>query len=162
VITSLRATSPILTLSSVTDSDKNFFRDGIVTAINAMLASGASEVLIPTFENIHNYSTWNPLTQVPIRSAAEAANATNLNFIPNQTFITAAHLQASNRAGTVAQGAVFSPRHRLWTATGEEVKNLYGCDSSVMPTSVGANPMQTLYTFAYILAQRLLTGDLKS
>ncbi|KAH7102722.1 hypothetical protein BKA62DRAFT_787682 [Auriculariales sp. MPI-PUGE-AT-0066] len=146
----------------LTESDKVFFRNGVVAAVNAMLGSGAKEVYIPTVENIFDSSTWNPMVATPITNSKQAANASNLQFIPNQTILTAAHLQAANRIGTVAQGAVFSPRHRLWTAKGTEVKNLYGMDSSIFPSSVGANPMQSLYTFAYILAQRLLSGDLKS
>jgi choline dehydrogenase-like flavoprotein len=31
-------------------------------------------------------------------------------------------------------------------------------DSSMFPTSVGANPMQSLYTFARIFAERLIFG----
>jgi choline dehydrogenase-like flavoprotein len=31
-------------------------------------------------------------------------------------------------------------------------------DSSLFPTSVGANPMQSLYTFAKIFTDRLLRG----
>ena len=41
------------------------------------------------------------------------------------------------------------PRAGVWNVqTGEEVPNLYVMDSSMFPTSVGANPMQSLYTFA--------------
>ena len=36
--------------------------------------------------------------------------------------------------------------------------NLYVMDSSMFPTSVGANPMQSLYTFARIFAERLIFG----
>ena len=31
-------------------------------------------------------------------------------------------------------------------------------DSSIFPTSVGANPMQSIYTFAKIFAARFLNG----
>jgi choline dehydrogenase-like flavoprotein len=31
-------------------------------------------------------------------------------------------------------------------------------DSSIFPTSVGANPMQTIYAFAKIFSDRLLAG----
>ena len=42
--------------------------------------------------------------------------------------------------------------------TGREIPNLYLMDSSMFPTSVGANPMQSLYTFAKIFSERLLKG----
>ena len=33
---------------------------------------------------------------------------------------------------------------------------MYVIDSSIFPTSVGANPMQSVYTFAYLFCDRLL------
>ena len=35
---------------------------------------------------------------------------------------------------------------------------MYVIDSSIFPTSVGANPMQSVYTFAYLFCDRLLQG----
>jgi choline dehydrogenase-like flavoprotein len=47
----------------------------------------------------------------------------------------------------------------VWNViTGEEVSNFYVMDSSIFPTSVGANPMQTIYTFAKIFAARFIHG----
>jgi len=52
-----------------------------------------------------------------------------------------------------------STRQRVWNVqTGEEVPNLYVMDSSMFPTSVGANPMQSLYTFARIFSERFIAG----
>ncbi len=42
--------------------------------------------------------------------------------------------------------------------TRNEIPNLYVMDSSIFPTSVGANPMQAIYTFAKIFSDRLLAG----
>ena len=49
-------------------------------------------------------------------------------------------------------------RNCLWAANGEEVPNVYVMDSSIFPTSVGANPMQSLYSIAKIFSERLLNG----
>jgi choline dehydrogenase-like flavoprotein len=49
-------------------------------------------------------------------------------------------------------------RNCLWAANGEEVPNVYVMDSSIFPTSVGANPMQSLYSMAKIFSERLLKG----
>jgi choline dehydrogenase-like flavoprotein len=47
----------------------------------------------------------------------------------------------------------------VWNVkTRDEVPNLYVMDSSIFPTSVGANPMQSLYTFAKIFSDRLIHG----
>ena len=53
---------------------------------------------------------------------------------------------------------VVSLNHRLWASNGEEVPNLYVMDSSIFPTSVGANPMQSLYSIAKIFSERLING----
>jgi choline dehydrogenase-like flavoprotein len=42
--------------------------------------------------------------------------------------------------------------------TQQEIPNLYVMDSSIFPTSVGANPMQSIYTFAKIFSDRLIHG----
>jgi hypothetical protein len=45
----------------------------------------------------------------------------------------------------------------VWNViTREEVPNLYVMDSSIFSTSVGANPMQSIYTFGKIFAARLI------
>jgi choline dehydrogenase-like flavoprotein len=82
----------------------------------------------------------------------------NLQFTPNRTFLIGAHLQAANKMGPSAQTAVVSTRQRLWATSGAEIENVYLMDSSIFPTSIGANPMQSIYTFAKIFCDRLLNG----
>ena len=83
----------------------------------------------------------------------------HLDFVPNRTVLTAAHIQAADKIGPSPDIAVVSTRQRVWNViTGEEVSNLYVMDSSIFPTSVGANPMQTIYTFAKIFAARFIHG----
>jgi choline dehydrogenase-like flavoprotein len=82
----------------------------------------------------------------------------NLHFIPNRTVLTSAHLQATNKMGTLADTSVASTNQRIWNVkTKKEIPNLYLMDSSMFPTSIGANPMQSLYTFAKIFSERLLS-----
>jgi choline dehydrogenase-like flavoprotein len=84
----------------------------------------------------------------------------NLQFIANRTVLTSAHLQASNKMGPDPDIAVVSTNQRVWNVlTREEIPNLYVMDSSMFPTSVGANPMQSLYTFARIFAERFIFGE---
>jgi hypothetical protein len=40
-------------------------------------------------------------------------------------------------------------------------KNLYVVDGSVFPTSIGANPMQSIYTFAKIFADHVASGRIR-
>jgi choline dehydrogenase-like flavoprotein len=58
--------------------------------------------------------------------------------------------------GPSHETAVVSPRRRLWNMRGQEIPNLYVMDSSIFPTSVGVNPMQSIYTFARIFSEQLL------
>jgi choline dehydrogenase-like flavoprotein len=61
--------------------------------------------------------------------------------------------------GTSPDTSVASTRQRIWNVvTKEEIPNLYVMDSSMFPTSVGANPMQSIYTFAKIFSDRLIHG----
>ena len=75
----------------------------------------------------------------------------NLQFIPCRTMITSAHLQASAKMGTCPANSVVSPEFRVLGTT-----NLYVMDASVFPTSIGANPMQRVYTFSKIFADSLV------
>jgi choline dehydrogenase-like flavoprotein len=67
----------------------------------------------------------------------------NLRFVPNQTIVTSAHMQATNKMGSSEVNSVVSRDFRVWGTT-----NLYVVDGSVFPTPIAANPIQSVYTFA--------------
>ena len=56
--------------------------------------------------------------------------------------------------GSDPQHSVVNPDHQVWGVDG-----LYVCDSSIFPSSVGANPMQTIYTVAKLFADRLVSDE---
>lgn len=74
----------------------------------------------------------------------------NLRFIPNQTIVTSTHMKATNKMGPNETDSVVSHDLRVCGT-----RNLYIVDGSVFPTSIGANPMQSIYTFAKIFADRI-------
>jgi choline dehydrogenase-like flavoprotein len=141
-------------------ADKQRFRMGVAIGIRMMFLAGAKEVILPSNENFLNRDDFDPtqgvyLTQIEQADLVEQ----HLAFIPNRTLLTSAHLQATNKMGPSPDVAVVSTRQRVWNVlTGDEVPNLYVMDSSIFPTSVGANPMQSIYTFARIFSDRLLHG----
>jgi choline dehydrogenase-like flavoprotein len=140
--------------------DKKRFATGVNLAIRMMFLAGAKEVIIPSNENFLNQSSFDP-TQGTYLTSIDQADIVeqNIAFIPNRTVLTSAHLQATNKIGPSPQNAVVSTRQRVWNVqTGKEVPNLYVMDSSIFPTSVGANPMQSIYTFAKIFSDRLING----
>lgn len=140
------------------DDDKNRFRQGVAMAARLMLLAGATEVVVPTNENWKGLQDFDPMNAFLVKDTQDVALLQqNLNFIPNRTIITSAHLQATNKMGASADSSVVSKNQRFWNmTTGQEIPNLYVMDSSIFPTSVGANPMQSIYTFARIFSERLL------
>lgn len=145
---------------TLSESDKQRFRVGIGIAIRMMFLAGAKEVIIPTNENVLGLENFNPMAGVSLTNIEQADLVEkNLQFVPNRTLLTSAHLQATNKLGLSADSSVASPRQRIWNWDNKaEIPNLYLMDSSMFPTSVGANPMQSLYTFAKIFSERLIKG----
>jgi choline dehydrogenase-like flavoprotein len=125
-----------------------------------MFLAGAHTVIVPSNENFLHRPDFDPMRGVYLTRIEEAdLLEQHLEFIPNRTLLTSAHLQATNKMGPRPDIAVVSTRQRVWNVlTGEEIPNLYVMDSSMFPTSVGANPMQSLYTFARIFAERFIFG----
>ena len=64
-------------------------------------------------------------------------------------------MQGSNKMGNNPKTSVISHNFRVWD-DGKEIDNLYVVDSSIFPTSIGANPMQSIYTFALIFVDKVL------
>jgi choline dehydrogenase-like flavoprotein len=113
--------------------------------------------VVPSNENLLNLPRFDPMDGVYLDRIEQADLVEqNLQFIPNRTFLSAAHLQAANKIGPSSNTAVVSKSHRLWNVEGGEVSNVFVMDGSIFPTSVGANPMQTIYTFAKIFSDRLI------
>jgi choline dehydrogenase-like flavoprotein len=59
-------------------------------------------------------------------------------------------MQATDKIGASPSDSVVDRDFHVWGT-----KGLYVVDGSVFPTSVGANPMQSIYTFAKIFADRM-------
>jgi len=146
---------------TLSEDDKARFRTGVAIAIRMMFLAGAKQVIIPTNENVLGLDNFDPMRGIYLDNIQQADLVEqNLQFIPNRAVLTSAHLQATNKLGAAADTSVASTRQRIWNmVTKEEIPNLYLMDSSMYPTSVGANPMQSLYTFAKIFSERLL-GDM--
>jgi choline dehydrogenase-like flavoprotein len=139
---------------TLSDPDKQRFRRGVAEAIRIMFLAGAKQVYLPTTEDILGGGKGEAETEAhpAILTSAGQADAveSRLRFVPNRTIVTSAHMQASNKMGSSAENSVVSREFRVWGTAG-----LYVVDGSVFPTSIGANPMQSIYTFAKIFADRM-------
>jgi choline dehydrogenase-like flavoprotein len=132
---------------TLSEPDKVRFRRGVAEAVRIMFLAGAKQVFLPTTEDILQ----DAVSPLVLTSPSQiSAVEKNLHFIPNQTIVTSAHMQATNKMGSSEASSVVSRDFRVWGT-----KRLYVMDASIFPTSIGANPMQSIYTFAKIFADRL-------
>lgn len=115
-------------------SDKIRMIRGIETAVRVMFKAGAKKVAIPSVE-LGTKSFYENEEEM-------MKDLKKLELVPNKTIITSAHMQGSNKMGNVVD-------HDFKF---KGLENLYIVDGSVFPTSVGANPMQSIYTWAKIFS----------
>ncbi|GAC1649778.1 MAG: hypothetical protein NVS9B15_09150 [Acidobacteriaceae bacterium] len=133
---------------TLSEEDKRRFRDGIGQAIRMMFLAGAKEVYLPTMESVlgdpHSFS----VDAQVLTSAGQAdAAAQHLQFTPGRTLLSSAHMQATDKMGRDASNSVVGTDFHVWGTT-----DLYVVDGSIFPTSIGASPMQSIYTIAKIFA----------
>jgi choline dehydrogenase-like flavoprotein len=137
---------------ALSEADKTRFRHGVAEALRIMFLAGAKQVFLPTTEDIFG----DGVSPVVLNNPKQAdAVEKNLRFVPNQTIVISAHMQATNKMGSSEANSVVSRDFRVWGTS-----NLYVVDGSVFPTSIGANPMQSIYTFAKIFADRIAAGKI--
>jgi len=106
-------------------------------------------VYLPTTEDIVGGGPKDELRETVLTDIRQADLVEKrLRFIPNRTLVTSAHLQGTNKMGGRGNSVV-SKDFQVWGTEG-----LYVVDGSVFPTSIGANPMQSIYTFAKIFADK--------
>jgi choline dehydrogenase-like flavoprotein len=140
---------------TLSEPDKKRFSEGIAEAIQVMFKAGAKEVYLPTTENILGGGAGEPQpdtetgVQPQVLTSPDQAVLVekNLRFIANESIVTSAHMQATDKMGATPQNAVVGQDFHVWGT-----KGLYVVDGSVFPSSVGANPMQSIYTIAKIFA----------
>lgn len=136
--------------------DKEILSRGVLNSALMMLASGAQEVYLPSAESLLAGTPPGRLTVITNAKEARTAAAA-LRFIPGATILTSAHMQSTCKIGRSPQTSVVNNELKVWG-----MDNLYVCDASVFPTSVGANPMQTIYTVAKLTADRWIRLDCRT
>ena len=133
----------------LSDEIKDRLRFGIKQAVTMMFKAGAERVYIPSNEDIFA-SGESQLKVVSFDNVSQLNALNRLQFIPGRTILTSAHMQATNKMGSDPENSVVSQDFKVWGT-----ENLYVMDSSIFPSSIGANPMQSIYTFAKIFADGL-------
>jgi choline dehydrogenase-like flavoprotein len=135
----------------LSEADKVRFRQGIAQAVRIMFLAGAKEVYLPTTENVLDNPSESQSQPVVLTSIGQAELVEkNLRLIPDGSILTSAHMQATDKMGSGPENSVVGRDFHVWGT-----ENLYIVDGSIFPTSIGANPMQSIYTFAKIFADRM-------
>ncbi|MBL4848364.1 MAG: GMC family oxidoreductase [Planctomycetes bacterium] len=128
--------------------DPQRFRAGVAEGVRLMFAAGARRVIVPSNEEGIPTVLEDPLQAALIEE--------HLKFVSCRTVVTSAHMQGSLKLSSNPREGALTPDYRVWGPTpGKPYEGLYVVDGSVFPTSVGANPMQAIYTFARIAADQL-------
>lgn len=136
------------------EHDKKRFKKALKYGLEILFDQGAYEVFLPSCEPLLTEDT----EFIPFTSKQQIAQALQkLKFIENQNVISSAHMQGSNKMGSDYKTSVVSWNFKVFDQVAcKEFDNLYVCDSSIFPSSVGANPMQSIYTFAKLFVNKLL------
>jgi choline dehydrogenase-like flavoprotein len=124
----------------VNSKDQEKFRKGLDALARIYLAAGAREVLVPHSDGF------------VIRSEADLAHLARMPIVPNRMAVFSAH-----QMGTAAMGA--DPDHAATDSWGRlhGMENLFVCDGSLFPSSLGVNPQITIAALGDRTARYLLS-----
>jgi len=137
---------------SLNPYDENNLKKGIEKVLRIMIAAGAEEV------GTHNCSgeRLKPKTSSPHEVENFIKRASSRSLRDLSTPLCSAHQMGSCRMGIDKGHSVVNPRGETW-----EVEGLFLADASVLPTALGVNPMVTVQSVAYCIANFILE-DLKT
>lgn len=112
---------------------------GVETIVKIFLKAGAKEVY-PLVKGFDVISSWKEFEKFRSR-----------NFPPSSYKIAAFHPLGTCRMGINPKNSVVDQFHQT-----HDVKNLYICDGSVIPTSIAVNPQETIMALSTKAADEIL------
>jgi choline dehydrogenase-like flavoprotein len=110
----------------------------VEAAARLLLAAGAKQV--------HTLHT----EPIAITGTKDLARLAHAEYGPNRIGLFSAHVNGTCRMGSDSRTAGVSPEGERYGARG-----VYVCDGSILPTSLGVNPQETIMALASILSDRL-------
>jgi choline dehydrogenase-like flavoprotein len=122
-------------------ADRDNLAAGVEACARLHLAAGAREAV-----SVHT-------RPVRVRDEAGLRTLRDAAYGPNRLSLFSAHVNGTCRLGT-------QPATSGTTPAGERhgVRGLYVCDGSLLPTSLGVNPQETIMAVASVVASRLTTS----
>jgi choline dehydrogenase-like flavoprotein len=127
----------------VADADFEAMKKGLIATARVLFAAGAKKLYLPS----SNVSS--------IDSAAQVEPVINaLRNEPARYKYTSFHPQGTCRMGLDPKRSVVNPYGET-----HDVKNLYVADASLLPTSIGYNPSETVYALASYISDRIVQAQ---
>jgi choline dehydrogenase-like flavoprotein len=134
--------------------DSNTLTQGIEVAAKILLAAGAREVWANQSSFLENFKRDPLISSDDVLSSFAfneyIAKVKKVGITQEGTELFSAHQMGSCRMSSSPKQGAVDPRGRMYG-----VKNVYVSDGSVFPTASGVNPMITIYSVAYSIAQCL-------
>ncbi|KAH7617681.1 hypothetical protein Ndes2526B_g07546 [Nannochloris sp. 'desiccata'] len=158
---------------TMSQQDREVMVEGMKAGLQALIAAGASSVITLAnseegrYDVVVDVDHKNNAGATTVTTAAPDADTIKVHQerISDPTFQAylqrvhtrgvvdlqmatfSAHQMGTARLGATAETSVLDPTGESW-----EVANMYCCDGSTLPTSLGINPMVTIESVAYMLA----------
>jgi len=127
----------------VDDEDFEAMKKGLATTCKVLFAAGARKVHIPASQALE------------INSAEEVSNViAGLKNERARYRYTSFHPQGTCRMGADPKKSVVNPFGET-----HDVKRLFIADASLLPTSIGYNPSETVYALAHYISDRINEGS---
>ncbi len=125
---------------SVDDEDFEAMKKGLITTARILFAAGARKLYLPSSN------------KADIDSAEQVERVIGaLKNEPARYKYTSFHPQGTCRMGRDAKTTVVNPYGET-----HDVKNLYVADASLLPTSIGYNPSETVYALASYISDQIV------
>jgi len=128
---------PLMTYN-MNQEDTDNIKKAMLISARIMFAAGAKKVITG--------SSCFPV----INSLAEVERFADMKVHPSEFTVMAFHPMGTCRMGTQKKNSVVDLNLETW-----DLKNLFIADASVFPTSLGANPQETIWAFAAKCAEHI-------